>query len=57
MDDLYAFVLSEIGRAASEQFADSNALVLFCASPEGAKEIAAAIQEAMPGLVEKNWPR
>jgi NAD(P)-dependent dehydrogenase (short-subunit alcohol dehydrogenase family) len=57
VDDLYAFVLSEIGRAASEQFADSNALVLFCASPEGAKEIAAAIQEAMPGLVEKKWPR
>jgi hypothetical protein len=53
---LEAFVLSEIGRAASEKLADSSALVLFFASPEGAEEVAKAIQEAMPGLVERKWP-
>ena len=56
VDDLHAFVLSEIGRAASEKLADSSALVLFFASPEGADEVAKAIQEAMPGLIERKWP-
>jgi hypothetical protein len=56
VDDLHAFVLSEIGRAANEKLADSSALVLFFASPEGAEEVAKAIQEAMPGLVERKWP-
>jgi len=56
VSNLHAFVLSEIGRAANEKLADSSALVLFFSSPEGADEVAKAIQEAMPGLVERKWP-
>lgn len=55
-EDLHAFVLAEIGRAANEKLADSSALVLFFSSPEGADEVAKAIQGAMPGLVERKWP-
>jgi hypothetical protein len=55
-DELHAFVLAEIGRSASNKLEDSSALVLFFETPEGAQEVAAAIQEAMPGLVEKRWP-
>jgi hypothetical protein len=54
--DLHAFVLSEIGLVANEKLADSSALVLFFASPEESEYFAKAIQEAMPGLVERKWP-
>lgn len=56
VSDLHAFVLAEIGRAASDKLADASALVLFFSSPEGADEVAKAIQEAMPGLIERKWP-
>lgn len=55
-DDLHAFVLAEIGRAANEKLADSSALVLFFANPEGAEQVFQAIQGAKPGLVERKWP-
>jgi hypothetical protein len=56
VDDLTAFVVSEIGRAASTTLDDSLPLCLYFDNKEDREEFVAAVQEAKPGMVSKRWP-
>lgn len=55
-DELAAFVMSEIGRAADERFEDSAPLVLFFHNRSDAQELVDAIMEAKPGMLSRKWP-
>ena len=56
VDDLVAFVISEIGRAADERLEDSLPLCLYFANDEDRREFIVAIHEAKPDMVVKTWP-
>jgi len=55
-DELYAFVMSEIGRAADERFDDSSPLVLFFTTPADRQELVDAIKTEKPNMLSKHWP-
>ena len=56
VEDLTAFVLSEIGRAADDRLDASYPLCLYFADKAEREEFIAAVQEAKPGMVSKHWP-
>lgn len=56
VDDLTAFVVSEIGRAADARLDDTLPLCLYFGSKEDREEFVAAVQEAKPGMIAKRWP-
>jgi len=56
VEDLVAFVISEIGRAADQRLDDSLPLCLYFSSKEDREEFVAAVQEAKPGMISKRWP-
>lgn len=55
-DELYAFVMSEIGRAADDVLDEAEALVLFFTSGEDRQELLDAIRAEKPGMLSKSWP-
>jgi len=57
VDDLMAFVVSEIGRAADEKLGDSVPLCLYFTSKEDREEFIAAVREAKPNMISRRWPR
>ncbi len=57
VDDLTAFVASEIGRAADSVLEDSLPLCLYFTTEEDRAEFIAAVHEAKPGMIAKRWPR
>jgi hypothetical protein len=57
VDDLVAFVVSEIGRAADERLEASLPLCLYFANDQDRKDFVALVHEAKPGMVAKTWPR
>jgi hypothetical protein len=57
VEDLVAFVTTEIARAADSRLEDSTPLALFFHSKEDRDEFVAAIIEAKPGMISKRWPR
>lgn len=56
VDDLLAFVISEIGRAASEKLDSSVPLCLYFANETDREEFIAAVHEAKPNMISKRWP-
>lgn len=56
VDDLMAFVQSEIGRGADPGLEDTRSLILYFADEEGRAEMKAAILEAKPGMYAKDIP-
>jgi hypothetical protein len=57
VDDIVAFVTTEIGRAADERFEDSVPLALFFHNVEDREEFVDVIIDAKPGMISKRWPR
>jgi hypothetical protein len=57
VDDLMAFVISEIGRAADEKLEASVPLCLYFYNEQDRKEFIEAVHEAKPGMISKRWPR
>lgn len=56
VDDLVAFVISEIGRAADERLEDSVPLCLYFANADERASFIEAVREAKPGMIERTWP-
>ena len=56
VDDLTAFVVSEIGRAATSKLEDSLPLCLYFGSKEDREEFVALVHEAKPNMIAKRWP-
>lgn len=57
VEDLTAFVVSEIGRAADSKLENSLPLCLYFSSEQDREEFVAAVREAKPGMVARQWPR
>ncbi len=55
-EELAAFVVSEIGRAADERLEASLPLCLYFETKKDRAEFIAAVREAKPGMVAKTWP-
>ena len=56
LDDLVAFVLSEIGRTADERLDDTKSLILYFPTDADRAEFKALVMEAKPGMVAKEIP-
>ena len=56
VEDLTAFVMAEIGKAADSRLDDAEPLVLYFSDPKEREEFVALIMEAKPGMVSKKWP-
>lgn len=56
VDDLEAFVLSEIGRAADERFESTVPLCLYFSNDKDRQEFIDAVTAAKPGMISKTWP-
>lgn len=57
VDDLMAFVLSEIGRGADEKLESTVPLCLYFGNEPDREEFVALMHEAKPGWITKRWPR
>lgn len=57
VEDLTAFVVSEIGRAADSKLEHSLPLCLYFSSEQDREEFIAAVHEAKPNMIAKRWPR
>jgi hypothetical protein len=55
-EDLEAFVISEIARAADDRLDDSLPLCLYFSSKDDREEFVAAVIEAKPNMISKRWP-
>ena len=56
IDNLVAFIASEIGRAADERLEDTVPLCLYFGSDADRREFIDAVQMAKPGMISKRWP-
>ena len=56
VDDLTAFVVSEIGRAADSRLEDTLPLCLYFGTEEDRAEFLEVVHAAKPGMVAKHWP-
>jgi hypothetical protein len=56
VDDLVAFVTTEIGRASHDKFDNSVPLALYFNKVEDRDEFVDLILAAKPGLISKRWP-
>ena len=56
IDNLVAFVVSEIGRAADERLEDTVPLCLYFGNEADRREFIDAVQMAKPGMISKRWP-
>jgi len=57
VDDLTAFVASEIGRAADSSLEDTLPLCLYFGTAQDRKEFLELVREAKPNWITKHWPR
>jgi len=56
VENLVAFVTSEIGRAADERFESSVPLCLYFDNDDDRREFIDAVQMAKPGMISRKWP-
>lgn len=56
VDDLMAFVQSELGRSADERLDDTKALFLYFPTDADRSEFMALVMEAKPGMIAKAIP-
>lgn len=56
VDDLMAFVQSEIGRTADKSLEDTRSLILYFGTEEDRAEFKAMVLEAKPGMYAKEIP-
>lgn len=56
VDDLMAFVQSEVGRTADPSLEDAKSLILYFADEQGRDEMKAAVLNAKPGMYAKDIP-
>lgn len=57
VEDLTAFVASEIGRAADSSLEKTLPLCLYFSTEQDREEFLTAIHEAKPTMIAKRWPR
>lgn len=57
VEDLIAFVVSEIGRAADSKLEDTLPLCLYFSNDADRDEFIEAVHAANPGMIAKRWPR
>ena len=55
-EDLVAFVVSEIGRAADEKLDATLPLCLYFDSEQDRAEFVDAVHAAKPGMIARRWP-
>lgn len=56
VDDLMAFVQSEIGRTADKSLEDTRSLILYFGTEQDREEFVAIVREAKPGMIAKKIP-
>ena len=56
VDNLMAFVQSEIGRGADPSLEDTKSLILYFADEQGRADMKAALLEAKPNMIAKDIP-
>lgn len=56
VDDLMAFVQSEIGRTADPNLEDTKPMILYFGSEQDREEFIAIVREVKPGMVAKPIP-
>jgi len=57
VDDLMAFVITEMGRAADEKLEPTVPLALYFGNEADRDEFVALMHEAKPGWITKRWSR
>lgn len=57
VENLTAFVASEIGRAADSSLENTLPLCLYFGTEQDRQEFLDAVHEAKPGMVARHWPR
>lgn len=57
VEDLVAFVISEVGRAADDRLDESYPLCLYFSDEQDRREFVEAVHVAKPNMLPRVWPR